>query len=63
MAPGSLTILERSPPRRDDPGDFYGLPTGALDAFITFRSYDTLLYRRTGFPSYSWVDWKGLNHL
>ncbi|KAH7128140.1 heterokaryon incompatibility protein-domain-containing protein [Dendryphion nanum] len=37
-----------------------GLPTAALDAFITFQSSNwTGLHRRTRFPSYSWVGWKG----
>jgi len=39
---------------------FEGMPTAALDAFITFESFGfTSLHRRTGFPSYSWVGWKG----
>lgn len=38
---------------------FQGLPTGSLDAFILFRPHDNLLHRRKGFPSYSWIGWKG----
>jgi hypothetical protein len=36
-----------------------GLPTGAWDAFITFKANDTVLRRRRGFPSYSWSGWQG----
>lgn len=42
-----------------------GLPTAALDAFIAFQSTDAILHRRAGFPSYSWVGWRGqidINH-
>ena len=39
---------------------FEGMPTAAFDAFIIFRSSrGALLHRRNGFPSYSWVGWKG----
>ncbi|KAH7324569.1 heterokaryon incompatibility protein-domain-containing protein [Stachybotrys elegans] len=36
---------------------FQGLPPAALDAFITFQG--SMLRRRRGFPSYSWVGWRG----
>jgi len=37
-----------------------GIPTAAFDAFLVFecKMWGTLR-RREGFPSYSWVGWKG----
>ncbi|KAM5343593.1 hypothetical protein ACJ41O_012130 [Fusarium nematophilum] len=36
-----------------------GLPTGDLDAFVIFHACDSILRRRSGFPSYSWCGWRG----
>jgi len=37
-----------------------GMPTAAFDAFLVFESNSLgTLRRRQGFPSYSWVGWKG----
>jgi hypothetical protein len=36
---------------------FQGLPSGAFDGFVLFAGKN--LYRRRGFPSYSWVGWVG----
>ena len=36
-----------------------GLPSAALDAFIFFQADNSILHRRAGFPSWSWVGWRG----
>jgi hypothetical protein len=36
-----------------------GLPTAAFDLFIVFRRHHSPLYRRAGFPSWSWAGWRG----
>ncbi|KAI1178585.1 HET-domain-containing protein [Nemania sp. FL0916] len=36
-----------------------GLPTSTFDFSVLFRHDDQPLYRRHGFPSYSWTGWKG----
>ena len=42
------------------PGDvIQGLPTIAFDCFLLFERHGAVLERRAGFPSWSWVGWKG----
>lgn len=42
------------------PGRFkQGLPAIAFDCFILFEGHGAVLERRVGFPSWSWVGWKG----
>lgn len=36
-----------------------GLPTAAFDLFLLFKSHRSILRRREGFPSYSWLGWRG----
>lgn len=36
-----------------------GLPTATFDLFILFRRHHSPLYRRAGFPSWSWAGWRG----
>jgi len=36
-----------------------GLPTASFDRFIVFHAFDSILYRRSSFPSYSWTGWRG----
>ncbi|KAI1027142.1 hypothetical protein LB504_007924 [Fusarium proliferatum] len=36
-----------------------GLPSAMLDLFIIFYARDTILHRRSTFPSYSWTGWRG----
>lgn len=38
---------------------FQGLPTAMFDRFLTFHAYGCALHRRTSFPSYSWMGWRG----
>lgn len=38
---------------------FQGLPTAALDVFLLFQGDGQTLRRRQGFPSYSWIGWRG----
>jgi hypothetical protein len=38
---------------------FEGMATAALDTFMIFRAFWSLLRRRHGFPSYSWTGWIG----
>ncbi|KAF5718556.1 hypothetical protein FMUND_5137 [Fusarium mundagurra] len=38
---------------------FQGLPTAMFDLFIIFYANNTVLHRRSTFPSYSWTGWRG----
>ncbi|KAM5387017.1 hypothetical protein ACJZ2D_000310 [Fusarium nematophilum] len=38
---------------------FQGLPTAMLDRFIIFHAFGAVLHRRSSFPSYSWIGWRG----
>lgn len=36
-----------------------GLPTALFDQFILFYANKNILHRRSSFPSYSWIGWRG----
>jgi hypothetical protein len=40
-------------------GFFQGVPTASFDSFMFFEGHRSLLRRRQGFPSYSWIGWIG----